>query len=96
MPLDRLFKQKCYHHLLIFHFLTCDGNSSNSNSSSRDGRNSFMVGWYKYNVDAGFHKDWNKINTGWCLHDHMERFVMIETTWKDGSCSILEGKSIVE
>jgi hypothetical protein len=54
-----------------------------------------MVGWYKYNVDAGFHKDWNKINTGWCLHDHMERFVMAETTWKDVSCSILEGKSIV-
>jgi hypothetical protein len=25
----------------------------------------------------------------------MERFVMAETTWKDVSCSILEGKSIV-
>ncbi|MCI15715.1 cytochrome P450, partial [Trifolium medium] len=51
-------------------------------------------GWYKCNVDAGFHKELNKTSTGWCLRDHMGRFVMAETTWLEGNCSILEGESI--
>ncbi|PNY00942.1 cytochrome p450 [Trifolium pratense] len=50
-------------------------------------------GWYKCNVDAGFHKELNKTSTGWCLRDHMGRFVMAETTWVEGNCSILEGES---
>jgi ribonuclease HI len=53
-----------------------------------------MFGWYKCNVDAAFHKNLNKTSTGWCLHDHIGRFVMAETTWIDGSCSIVEGESI--
>jgi hypothetical protein len=51
------------------------------------------IGWYKCNVDAGFHKEQNKTSTGWCLRDHMGRFVMAETTWRDGYCSITEGES---
>ncbi|MCI54280.1 polynucleotidyl transferase ribonuclease H fold, partial [Trifolium medium] len=27
------------------------------------------VGWYKCNVDAGFHKALNKTSFGWCLRD---------------------------
>jgi ribonuclease HI len=51
-------------------------------------------GWYKCNVDAGFHKDLRKTSTGWCLRDHTGRFIKAETTWRDGLCSILEGESI--
>ncbi|PNY14675.1 ribonuclease H [Trifolium pratense] len=50
-------------------------------------------GWYKCNVDAGFHQALNKTSTGWCLRDHMGRFVMAETTWLEGNCSILEGEA---
>ncbi|MCH93246.1 cytochrome P450 [Trifolium medium] len=39
-------------------------------------------GWFKCNVDAGFHKEINKTTTGWCLRDHMGRFVTAETSWK--------------
>jgi hypothetical protein len=53
-----------------------------------------LHGWYKCNVDAAFHQSLNKTSTGWCLRDHMGRFVMAETTWLDGSCSIVEGESI--
>ncbi|KAK2420530.1 hypothetical protein QL285_031245 [Trifolium repens] len=35
-----------------------------------------QYGWYKCNIDAGFHKELNKTSTGWCLRDHMGRFVM--------------------
>ncbi|PNX55124.1 hypothetical protein L195_g048750 [Trifolium pratense] len=28
-------------------------------------------GWYKCNVDAGFHRDINKTSSGWVLRDHM-------------------------
>ncbi|PNX91325.1 cytochrome p450, partial [Trifolium pratense] len=52
------------------------------------------IGWYKCNIDAGFHKELNKTSTGWCLRDHMGRFILAETTWMDGSCSIIEGESI--
>jgi hypothetical protein len=54
-----------------------------------------MQGWYKCNVDAGFHKEMNKtISNSWCLRDHMGRFVMTATTWMDGNWSIVEGESI--
>ncbi|PNX94323.1 cytochrome p450 [Trifolium pratense] len=51
-------------------------------------------GWFKCNIGAGFHKEINKTSTGWCLRDHMGRFVSSDTTWMDGSCTILEGESI--
>ncbi|XP_045802597.1 uncharacterized protein LOC123896226 [Trifolium pratense] len=51
-------------------------------------------GWYKCNVDAGFHKEISKTSAGRCLCDHMRRFVMAETTWVEGNCTILEGESI--
>ncbi|KAK2399873.1 splicing factor SF3a60 protein [Trifolium repens] len=51
-------------------------------------------GWFKCNVDAGFHKELNKTSAGWCLHDHLGWFIMAETTWINGNCSIVEGKSI--
>jgi ribonuclease HI len=51
-------------------------------------------GWFKCNVDAGFHNDLNKTSTGWCLRDHLGRFVMAETTWVDGKYSIIEGEAI--
>jgi hypothetical protein len=53
-----------------------------------------LSGCYKCNVDAAFHQDLNKTSTGWCLRDHLGRFIMAETTWIDGSCSIVEGESI--
>jgi hypothetical protein len=53
-----------------------------------------MLGWYKCNVDAAFHQNLNKTSTGWCLRDHRGCFIMAETTWIDGSCSIVEGESI--
>jgi hypothetical protein len=37
-------------------------------------------GWYKCNVDAGFHKELNKTSTVWCLRDRTGSFVMAETT----------------
>ncbi|PNX61250.1 cytochrome p450, partial [Trifolium pratense] len=51
-------------------------------------------GWYKCNVDAGFHQAINKTSTGWVLRDDMGRFVMAETTWMEGNCSIMEGECI--
>jgi ribonuclease HI len=51
-------------------------------------------GWYKCNIDAGFHRELNKTSTGWCLRDHMGRFVMAGTTWLDGNYSIIEGEAI--
>jgi ribonuclease HI len=53
-----------------------------------------MPGWYKCNVDAAFHQELNKTSTGWCLRDHLGRFVVAATTWLDGNCSIVEGESI--
>jgi hypothetical protein len=53
-----------------------------------------LSGWYKCNVDAAFHKEINKTSTGWILRDHFGRFIAAETTWIDGSCSIVEGESI--
>ncbi|MCH81027.1 cytochrome P450, partial [Trifolium medium] len=51
-------------------------------------------GWFKCNVDAGFHKELNKTSSGWCIRDHLGRFILAETTWMDGNCSILEGEAI--
>jgi ribonuclease HI len=53
-----------------------------------------IQGWYKCNVDAGFHKELSKTSAGWCLRDHMGRFIRAETSWMDGNCSIMEGESI--
>jgi ribonuclease HI len=51
-------------------------------------------GWFKCNLDAGFHRDLNKTSAGWCLRDHMGRFVMAETTWLNGNYSVIEGEAI--
>ncbi|GAU14523.1 hypothetical protein TSUD_250650 [Trifolium subterraneum] len=51
------------------------------------------VGWYKCNVDAGFHKELNKTSFGWCLRDHLGGFVLAGTMWKEGNYSIVEGES---
>ncbi|CAJ2634618.1 unnamed protein product [Trifolium pratense] len=53
-----------------------------------------VQGWYKCNVDAAFHKERNRSSFGWCLRDDEGRFVMAETTWLNGNCSIIEGESI--
>ncbi|KAK2444482.1 hypothetical protein QL285_015507 [Trifolium repens] len=39
-----------------------------------------ILGWYKCNVDAGFHREINKTSTSWCLRDHQGRFVMAVLT----------------
>jgi ribonuclease HI len=51
-------------------------------------------GWYKCNVDAGFRIESSKTSSGWCLRDHMGRFIRAATTWRDGICSIIEGESL--
>ncbi|GAU26752.1 hypothetical protein TSUD_317500 [Trifolium subterraneum] len=53
------------------------------------------LGWYKCNVDAGFHQDVNKSSGGRCLRDHMGVFVAAETAWAKGSCAIVEGEAYV-
>jgi ribonuclease HI len=40
------------------------------------------------------HTNLNKTSTGSCLRDHKGQFVMVETTWINGSSSIVEGESI--
>ncbi|XP_045800209.1 uncharacterized protein LOC123894295 [Trifolium pratense] len=51
-------------------------------------------GWYKCNVDAGFHRDLNKTSLGWCLRDHLGNFVMAGTGWREGNYSIVEGEAL--
>ncbi|GAU44892.1 hypothetical protein TSUD_400550 [Trifolium subterraneum] len=51
------------------------------------------TGWHKCNIDAGFHKDLNKTSFSWCLRDHLGRFVMAGTMWKEGNFSVVEGES---
>jgi ribonuclease HI len=53
-----------------------------------------ILGWYKCNVDAGFHREVNKTSISWCLRDHQGRFVMAETTWFDENHSIVEGEAL--
>jgi ribonuclease HI len=36
----------------------------------------------------------NKTSVGWCLRDHLGRFVLAGTHWKEGTCSVTEGESI--
>jgi hypothetical protein len=36
----------------------------------------------------------NKTSVGWCLRDHVGRFVLGGTHWKERRCSIAEGESI--
>ncbi|MCI01011.1 polynucleotidyl transferase ribonuclease H fold, partial [Trifolium medium] len=50
--------------------------------------------WYKCNVDAGFYNELNKTSAGWCLRDHTGNFVVVDTYWNEGKCSITEGESI--
>ncbi|MCI81593.1 replication protein A 70 kDa dna-binding subunit, partial [Trifolium medium] len=52
------------------------------------------MGWYKCNVDAGFHQELNKTGVGWCLRDHTGSFMIARTHWSDGKCSIVEGEVI--
>ncbi|CAJ2648983.1 uncharacterized protein LOC123904536 [Trifolium pratense] len=52
------------------------------------------TGWFKCNSDAGFHNDLNKTSDGWCLRDHSSNFVQASTNWREGQCSIVEGKSL--
>jgi ribonuclease HI len=68
-----------------------------SRISHQQGQQSWQkppIGWYKCNVDAGFHNERNKTSVGWCLRDHLGRFVLAGTHWKEGRCSIAEGESI--
>ncbi|CAJ2647461.1 unnamed protein product [Trifolium pratense] len=51
------------------------------------------MGWYKCNIDAGFYNELNKTTAGWCLRDHLGRFVRAGTSWKDGKFSLVEGES---
>ncbi|MCI26283.1 polynucleotidyl transferase ribonuclease H fold, partial [Trifolium medium] len=39
------------------------------------------VGWYKCNVDAGFHNTLGRTSAGWCVRDHMGHLVMAGTSW---------------
>jgi hypothetical protein len=68
-----------------------------ANSSQQQHINTWEIplsGWHKCNVDAAFHKEINKTSTSWVLRDHIGRFIAAETTWFDGSCSIVEGEAI--
>jgi ribonuclease HI len=50
-------------------------------------------GWFKCNIDAGFYRDLNTTTTGWCLRDHMGRFILAGTTRLDGNYSVIEGEA---
>jgi hypothetical protein len=49
------------------------------------------MGWHKCNVDADFHHEVNN-SVGWCLRGHSRNFNLAGTIWKEGNCSIIEGK----
>jgi ribonuclease HI len=53
-----------------------------------------QFGWFKCNIDAGFYKDANKTTAGWCLRDHVGRFIAAGTTWLNGNYSVIEGEAI--
>ncbi|GAU38425.1 hypothetical protein TSUD_396050 [Trifolium subterraneum] len=53
-----------------------------------------LFGWYKCNVDAGFHNERRKTSAGWCVPDHAGQFIMAGTSWDQGKCSIIEGETI--
>jgi ribonuclease HI len=50
-------------------------------------------GWFKCNIDAVFYRDLNTTTTGWCLRDHLGRFIMAGTTRLDGNYSVIEGEA---
>jgi ribonuclease HI len=50
--------------------------------------------WHKCNVDAGFYHDLNKTSAGWCLRDHLGRFLKAGTMWKEGKYSVREGEAL--
>jgi ribonuclease HI len=52
------------------------------------------MGWFKCNIDAGFHGDSNKTSAGWILRNYICNFVMAGTTWNHGKCSIIEGEAM--
>jgi ribonuclease HI len=51
-------------------------------------------GWYKCNIDAGFHSEQNRTSGGWCLRDHHGIFVLAGTSWLEGICSVIEVESM--
>ncbi|PNX71836.1 cytochrome p450, partial [Trifolium pratense] len=53
-----------------------------------------MQGQYKCNVDAGFHDAEGKASVGWCVRDHMGRFILAGSSWIQGKCSTIEGEAI--
>jgi ribonuclease HI len=34
----------------------------------------------------------NKTSAGWCLRDYTANFIVADTSWKEGNCSIVEGE----
>jgi hypothetical protein len=54
------------------------------------------LGWYKCNVDAGFHREVTKTTAGWCTRDYLGRFITADTCWKEGHLSIVEGEALLE
>ncbi|MCH82815.1 RNA-directed DNA polymerase (Reverse transcriptase), partial [Trifolium medium] len=52
------------------------------------------MGWFKCNVDAGFHNDLSRTSDGWCVRDHGGGFVIAGTNWWEGKYTILEGESM--
>jgi hypothetical protein len=43
---------------------------------------------------CGVFNDLNRTSAGWCLRDHAGNFVVADTYWNEGKCSITEGESI--
>jgi hypothetical protein len=54
------------------------------------------IGWLKCNVDAGVHHQLNKTSAGWCLRDHLGRFMKAGTTWKRAKFSVGEALALLE
>jgi ribonuclease HI len=51
------------------------------------------MSWYKCNVDAGFHKERNKVTAGWCVRNHDGNFITAGTLWQEGRYSVIEGEA---
>ncbi|CAJ2678023.1 unnamed protein product [Trifolium pratense] len=45
-------------------------------------------GWYKCNIDAGFHHEARKTTVGWCVRDHRGQFVLRGSYVIQGRCVI--------
>ncbi|PNX84782.1 hypothetical protein L195_g040845, partial [Trifolium pratense] len=43
-----------------------------------------LLGGFKCNVDAGFHKEVRKTSAGWCVRDCTGQFIMAGTSWHQG------------